>query len=173
VSITSQNLLGQITSGSNDFAKLAILASWLQQACVNAGISLVATSPQQVLDVVRPGDTDLQKWQKVASWAQQLANGLAGGVGQTVVSVSAGSTLGANTYTVVTASGNTNQALPTAPTKGTICIVKNQGTGLVTVTATSAIIFTGSLVSSFLIGGTGQTGNVATCTFDGTYWNVS
>lgn len=71
--------LGVVHPGDDDFKRFATLQSWLEQACINAGISLVSTNTQLVLDEVRPGDTDLQKWQKVTSWAQQLANGIGSG----------------------------------------------------------------------------------------------
>ena len=152
--------------------KFATLQSWLQQACINAGIPTTSTNTQLVLDQVRPEDTDLQKWQKVASWAEQLASNItpSGGGSLTFATVTTSGTLGANTFTTVNAAGATSQALPSSPAKGTVCVVKSIGAGVATVTSVGAIIFAASAVSSYAVGANGQ---AATFSYDGTYWQVT
>ena len=164
--------LRNVAPGDSEFAKFAILQCWLEEACINAGISLVSTNQQAVLDEVRTGDTDLQKWQKVTSWAQLLANGVSGGIAPalTFVTVTSSGTLAANSFTTVNAAGATNQALPASPTKGQVCIVKSIGAGVATVTSVGAIIFSASAVSSYAVGANGQ---AATFSYDGTYWQVT
>jgi hypothetical protein len=70
----------------------------------------------------------------------------------TNVTVTASSTLVANSLTTVNATVATNQALPTVPVDGMTEVVKNVGSNTTFVTSTTANIFTGTPVSSFSLG---------------------
>ena len=149
----------------------AKIQSQITQAVNTAGISYTMNNLLRNIQV--GNDTETVCLAIIQNWLTVLAQGISGGGGwspSTVVATAVSGTLAANSYTVVTAAGNTTQTLPTSPVKGTVCEVKNQGAGTVTVASGSANIFGASAASSYVVGGQGA---LATFTFDGTYWNVS
>lgn len=68
-------------------------------------------------------------------------------------------------YLVSTSTTDVTYTLPTAPSTNRVLKFKNRGTGEVTLSGT---IFAASVVTTLVL----VTGDMATLTYDGTYWNV-